>query len=98
MSSSERWVPLRGRVIVTRESQLHSDVIVIPDTYRDPRSPKTADRGKVLAAGDPPDGHEPILHGDDVFYLGPADRLAIIWIGARAFAVSYAEVLAVVEP
>lgn len=92
-----RYKPLRGRVIVTRESQHRSSTIIAPDNYEDARNTRTADRGVVLAAGDPPDAREPILHGEEVFYLGPADKLAIEWDGKRAFAVSYDEVLGVIE-
>lgn len=44
--------------------------------------------GKILAE---------IEVGDDVFYLGPEERLAIEWEGQKAYAVSYDEVLGVVE-
>jgi hypothetical protein len=92
-----RYKPLRGRIIVTREVQVRSDVLVIPDTYADARGVRTADRGVVLAAGDPPKGKEPIAEGALVFYKGPAEKLAIEWEGQRAYAVSYDEVEGVVE-
>ena len=91
------WRPLPGRVIVTRIVQVRSDVLIIPDTYRDKRSQRTADRGVVLAAGTPPDGGEALPKGAEVFYLGPAEKLAIQWEGQEAYAVSYEEVLGVVE-
>lgn len=91
------WQPLPGRVIVTRTSQVRSDIIVIPDSYSDPRTPRTADRGVVLAAGEAPKGRDAIHAGDDVFYLGPAEKLAIEWDDQLAYAVTYAEVLGVVE-
>ncbi len=90
------WKPLPGRVIVTREQQLTSKVLHIIAT--DERGTKSADRGKVLAAGDPPKGAEPLSAGATVFYLGPEERLAIEWEGQKAYAVSYDEVLGVVEP
>lgn len=92
--------PLRGRVIVSRESQVHSDVLFIPDTFKEARSIRTADRGHVLAVGEMPDGvllHDALEPGDDVFYLGPEDRLAVDCNGVRAFAVAWYEVIGVVE-
>lgn len=124
------WKPLPGRVIVTREQQLTSKVLHIIAT--DERGARLADRGKVLAVGEPPPSHrydtDAIHTGDDVFYLGPAEKLAIEWFGEcapcmgtgkkdadaerddcdlcdgegrrmqKAYAVSYDEVLGVVEP
>jgi co-chaperonin GroES (HSP10) len=91
------WRPLAGRVIVTRISQVTSDVLVIPDTYVDPRTPRGADRGVVLAAT--PREHAPDLKpGDEVFYLGPHEKLAIEWEGQRAYAVTYDEVIGVIVP
>jgi hypothetical protein len=107
-------------------------VLIIPDTYTDERSVKSADRGVVLAVTpkrvpcracggdrgtwcedhedctDPCDpcsmcdgrGWMPdasLRVGDRVFYLGPADKLAIEWDDKRAFAVSFEEVIGVIE-
>jgi hypothetical protein len=92
-----RYKPLRGRVIVTREVQLKSDVLHIPSTYTEQRNTRTCDLGRVLAAGDPPKGGDPIPEGALVFYRGPAEKLAIEWEGQKAYAVSYDEVEGVVE-
>ena len=93
---NQSYKPLKGRIIVTRETQLRSDVLVIPDSYFDLRTMRSADRGRVLASGETPDGGETINAGDEVFYHGPADKLAIEWDGQRAFAVHHDEVLAVI--
>lgn len=89
------WKPLPGRVIVTREQQLTSKVLHIIAT--DERGAKLADRGRVIAVGDAPRGADVVPLGADVFYLGPEERLAIEWEGQKAYAVSYDEVLGVVE-
>jgi len=92
------WKPLPGRVLVTRVSQVRSSVLVIPDTYQDPRTPRTADRGIVLAAGAAPKGLvDELRAGDDVLYLGPADKLQVQWNGQDCYAVHYNEVIGVVE-
>jgi co-chaperonin GroES (HSP10) len=92
------WQPLPGRVIVTRVNQVRSSVLIIPDTYCDPRTPRTADRGIVLAAGAAPKGLvDELRAGDDVLYLGPADKLHLQWDGQDCYAVAYSEVLAVIE-
>lgn len=87
--------PLPGRVIVTREQQLTSKVLHV--IHRDDRSPKAADRGRVLAAGDPPRGATQIPAGCEVFYLGPEERLSLEWDGQKAYAISYDEVLGVID-
>ncbi len=94
-----RWRPLRGRVIVTRITQVTSDVLIIPDSYKDERSVRTADRGVVLAAGEPPEKwvSQQFLIGEQVFYLGPAEKLAIVWNDTVAYAVTYDEILGVIE-
>jgi co-chaperonin GroES (HSP10) len=85
-------------VIVTRATQITSKLLVIPDTYRDPRTPHTADRGIVLAAGASPKGLcDELRAGEEVFYLGPADKLAVKWDGQDCYVVHYSEVLGVVE-
>lgn len=92
------WQPLPGRVIVTRITQVTSDVLVIPDSYKDERSQRTADRGVVLAVTPPRDWRGDVLSaGDEVLYLGPAEKLAIQWCGQTAYAVTYEEVLGVIE-
>ena len=90
--------PLTGRVIVTRVTQVTSTLLAIPDTYKDPRSPRTADRGVVLAAGEPPEGlPDAVQAGDEIFYHGPDQKLSVSWNGQECYAVHYDEVLGVVE-